>query len=151
MKLLLIDSNIVFSAIVNPESKIGEILFDSEETFEFCSVELLVKEVDGFNDKLLARNLNIEEIETAKERIYEVIELYEEGAISFDTWMKALRLVRDTDIDDIAFVALSLYLAIPIWTGDKKLINGLAEKGYYECLTTEDVYELKNIIESSNP
>lgn len=150
MKLLLIDSNIVFSAILNPESRIGEILLNSQETFEFCSVELLQEEINRLTDKFLEYGLGLEQVEVTKEEVYELINFYSEEIISFEVWLKAIRLVRDTDMDDVAFVALSLYFDAPIWTGDKKLIKGLREKGYDKCLTTDEVYDLKNIIESSN-
>jgi predicted nucleic acid-binding protein len=34
------------------------------------------------------------------------------------------------DINDIPFIALSVELKIPLWTGDKKLKEGLKLKGF---------------------
>ena len=40
-------------------------------------------------------------------------------------------LCKDIDVHDIPFLSLALELNLPLWTGDKKLKNGLLGKGYY--------------------
>ncbi|MDR1739210.1 MAG: hypothetical protein LBR45_00425 [Bacteroidales bacterium] len=47
-------------------------------------------------------------------------------------------LVADIDFDDFAFVALSEHLDALLWTGDKKLLNGLQQKGYKCIISTAD-------------
>ena len=46
--------------------------------------------------------------------------------IPFEEWIKALRLVRDIDKDDINFVALNNFINQILWTGDTGLYNGSA-------------------------
>ncbi len=38
---VVVDSNIVFSAMLNPESSIGDIILNSQETFTFYGCEYL--------------------------------------------------------------------------------------------------------------
>jgi len=45
---------------------------------------------------------------------------------------KAYDLCFDVDIKDTPFVSLSIDLAIPLWTGDKKLKDGLKQKGFHD-------------------
>jgi predicted nucleic acid-binding protein len=45
-------------------------------------------------------------------------------------WEEVEALVSDIDVDDIVFVALSLYLQACLWTGDIVLYNGLKAKGF---------------------
>ena len=42
---------------------------------------------------------------------------------------------------DSAFLALSIEFDVPLWTNDKKLIQGLAAKGYKKIITTEEIFE----------
>ena len=65
------------------------------------------------------------QIEQSIEQVFSCIKFISEEIIPFEVWQKALRLVRDVDIDDIAFVALSEYEGVKLWTGDKELITGL--------------------------
>ena len=51
-------------------------------------------------------------------------------------------LVSGIDNDDALFVALNNHLAANLWTGDKRLINGLKKKGYTRILATDDIYEI---------
>ena len=44
------------------------------------------------------------------------------------------------DIDDTPFVAINDYLRGKLWTGDKRLINGLIAKRYRRIVTTNDLY-----------
>jgi predicted nucleic acid-binding protein len=43
---------------------------------------------------------------------------------------RAYDLCKDVDIKDTPFIALAIDLGIPIWTGDKKLKDGLKLKGF---------------------
>ena len=56
-------------------------------------------------------------------------------------------MVRDVDMNDIAFVALSEYEAVKLWTGDKELIAGLTAKGFQNCITTKEMIELRRALE----
>ena len=72
-----------------------------------------------------ATSLSQVQIEQSIEQVFSCIKFISEEIIPFEVWQKALRLVRDVDIDDIAFVALSEYEGVKLWTGDKELITGL--------------------------
>lgn len=55
-------------------------------------------------------------------------------------YKKALELCNSVDVDDTAFVAITYYVKGRLWTGDKKLINGLKESNYLRIITTEELY-----------
>jgi predicted nucleic acid-binding protein len=55
-------------------------------------------------------------------------------------YKNAYELCNSIDIDDTAFIAFTNYFIGKLWTGDKKLINGLAKKKYIRVITTEELY-----------
>lgn len=62
-------------------------------------------------------------------------------------WAKAANLVRDIDMDDIAFVTLAEFLGLKLWTGDRALIKGLARKGYTNFIITDELFKLRTLLE----
>lgn len=44
---------------------------------------------------------------------------------------------------DAPFIALALELDAPLWTGDKKLITGLAKKGIDWILSTDVISKIR--------
>ncbi|MDN4165373.1 PIN domain-containing protein [Cytophagales bacterium LB-30] len=74
--------------------------------------------------------------------ITERITFVDEILLSDKDIQKALHLVNDIDEEDALFVALANHLKSKLWTGDKKLIKGLKEKGYNKTLSTEELYQL---------
>lgn len=55
--------------------------------------------------------------------------------------IEAEEILKDIDIDDTVFLALANFLSAKIWTGDKKLIDGLTKKGIRSTIITEELYK----------
>jgi len=146
---IVVDTNIAFSGILNTDGKIGDLLMNSFQIFEFYSCQYLRQEIHKHQDKLLEiSKLSSEELKESKFQIFNCIEFISEEQIEFVFWTKAAQLVRDVDMDDIAFVALNQYLEdARLWTGDKQLLEGLRAKGYKKCISTEELFELRRKIE----
>jgi predicted nucleic acid-binding protein len=77
----------------------------------------------------------------AKE-LFSVITVVPRLAISEESQRKAVVLCRDIDPKDSPYLALSIELFIPLWSNDKKLMQGLIRKGYKRIITTEEIFEL---------
>ena len=140
---IIVDSNIVFSAILNTKSKIGQLIINSSSFFDFYSVQLLKAEIiehkskilriTGFSDNQFAE---IFQLVTCK------IKFVDDILLSDKDLNKALNLVAGIDTDDAMFVALTNRMLATLWTGDKQLIKGLKKKGYSRIISTEDLYAL---------
>ncbi|CAD5258102.1 MULTISPECIES: PIN domain-containing protein [unclassified Imperialibacter] len=50
---LVVDTNILFSALLNSEGKIGHLLFNSLHVFEFYSVNFLKEEIKEHQRKIM--------------------------------------------------------------------------------------------------
>jgi predicted nucleic acid-binding protein len=78
--------------------------------------------------------------------IYKQVDFFSESTIPFEFWQKTADFVRDVDMDDISHVALSLFLDIKLWTGDKLLIGGVTKKGFTNFITTQELLQLRRVI-----
>ena len=67
------------------------------------------------------------------------IEFQSESLLPSDILEKARLLVDDIDPRDVYYVALTLYLQGRLWTGDRKLAEGLQKKGVSFLCSTADL------------
>jgi len=140
MKIIIVDTNIIFSAILNAQSNIGEILFNNNEQFEFYTSDYLREEIERHLKKIIALSKSSEEqVHEIIFQIYKRIHFISDQQIPYQHWAESAPLVRDIDMDDLPFVALTSYLEGMLWTGDVKLLNGLRAKGYQKCISTEEL------------
>ena len=126
---VVIDTNLLFSALIPKASKIREILFESN--LKFYSPNILISEIYKHKDKLIKHSkLTESEFYLYFNGIIELIKFIPTDFIGLESRQKAYDLCHDVDIKDTPFLALSIELAIPLWTGDKKLKEGLRKRGF---------------------
>ncbi|MCW5927934.1 MAG: hypothetical protein KIT80_13550 [Chitinophagaceae bacterium] len=124
--ILVVDSNIVFSALLNPSSVIGEILIDVSNKFQFCAPEMMKYELDKYEEKIKRYSkLSTSEVSMLKDIIYSSMNFISEDLISQTNWKKAFELTKQIDEKDTPFIALALELNTKLWSGDKKLQTGI--------------------------
>lgn len=142
MTKLIVDSNIIFIAILNVNSQIGQILLTSDKFYDFYAPKYVRDEIFKHQEKLkkIAKLDNNEFLEVY-ELILKNITVLDHSIAGKSNYKKALELCKDVDLDDIPFVAFSLYLKCKLWTGDKKLIKGLKENGFNKIVTTNDLFD----------
>ncbi|MDR3180553.1 MAG: hypothetical protein LBT61_01320 [Prevotellaceae bacterium] len=144
---IIVDTNVVFSALLNTNSRIGRLLLDTRSKFEFYSCKYLQKEIHRHIDKIrqysgLNNDDLFELISIVESRIFFI----DEELLPTSIITEAQAWVSDIDFDDFAFVAIAAHLDALLWTGDKKLISGLRQKGYSRLVTTTDLW---NIVEEA--
>ena len=124
---VVVDTNLIFSALIPKASKIREILFERNMTF--YSPNFLISEIYIHKDKLLrSSKLTETEFYLYFNEIIERIKFIPIDYIGDESRQKAYDLCKDVDIKDTPFIALD----IPIWTRDKKLKDGLRLKGFHD-------------------
>ena len=147
-KSFVLDSNIIFSAILNRHSPIGKFIMVSNAINvklyapEYLSIEIeryvpKIMQISGMDEAELRRILWI---------VYEKIEFVSDQVIPFEYYAKSIPLVREADMDDVVFVALNEYLnSTLLWTGDKELYEMLEKKGYDKIITFSEIKEMFGI------
>lgn len=141
---IIVDANIVFSGILNSEGKIGDLLINSQNHFDFIAPEFLREEIYKHYSKLSKiSGLSFSRIREAEYQICKDIIFISENQIERQTWMIAEALVRDIDPNDTHYIAYSKHFNCKIWSGDKELIKGLQGKGFTQFISTKELYELR--------
>jgi predicted nucleic acid-binding protein len=140
---IIVDTNIVFSALLNSNNKIGRLLLDSRDKFHFYSCKYLQKEIRRHTSKIKQySSLNNDDLAELITLVESRIFFLDEELLPPTIIAEAKELVADIDFDDFAFVATAKYLDAWLWTGDKKLSLGLRQKGYNRIVSTSDLLEI---------
>lgn len=133
---IIVDSNIVFSAILNSQSKIGQLIINGSKYFSFFTVGLLKEEILQHKNKILSiSGFTPQQFEKSFIILTNRIKFVDEILISDKDFEKAANLVAGIDEKDALFVALTNHLNAKLWTGDKKLVLGLKKKGYTRTIS----------------
>lgn len=142
---IVIDTNIVFSAILNTNSKVARILLQPKKRYNFYSTDQLLSEIEEHKDKIKKiSNYSDLELNRIITLITNKIRFINQRLISKEAYQLAESLTSTVDIDDTEFVALAEHLKGKLWSGDKELQRGLSKKGWNKFISTEEL--LKNIV-----
>jgi len=139
--IIVVDTNIVFSTVLNSIGKIGDILLEPNNYIKFYSTDLLKLEISTHKDKIIKLSRQSEQqIDRIISIITKRINFIDIELIPKSILFETENILSDIDIDDTEFVSLAKYLNCYLWTGDKKLINGLKNKGLDICISTDDLF-----------
>ena len=141
--IIVVDTNILFSACLTPQGRIFEILFNPPAYAQLISGHYAIEELSAHKDKLVSLSKRpTEKIDVLIAAILKQIDFYYEETIESRHRQKADRLTKEVDSNDISFVALSLQTDALLWTGYKKLATHLKVKGFDRVVDTNRLYEL---------
>lgn len=142
---LVVDSNIIISGLITPNRTISKlILNDLSNGSLVCPAFLFEEVISKFNKIKKITKLGDEQLNKLIFRLFKRIDFIDNDLIEFKHQKKAYDLVKDIDKKDLLFVALSLQMGYKLWTGDKKLLFGLSEKGFKNIIDTRQVLEQIN-------
>lgn len=142
---LIIDANIVFSAILNTNGKIADLLLNSNDKLSFLAPSFLRSEIRKHHSKISkVSKLKPSEILDLEFLLFNKIIFMSEEILDDWAWERAFELTKDIDEKDTPYVAFGLFFECKIWTGDKKLLSGLSKKGFDEIILTNDLYAIVN-------
>jgi len=130
MKIIIPDSNVVFSSLRQKDSKLISLLEEGGD-FAFYTPNFLVVELFKHRERLRAKSkLNEDEFLEVLNGIVQKINFFNETFISVGNFIAAYRLCKDIDPKDTVFVALTFELEGQLWTRDEELRRGLLKKGF---------------------
>jgi predicted nucleic acid-binding protein len=146
---IIVDTNIIFSAILNSSSRTGKILINSKDYFTFYTCDFLRTELFKHRNKIQSlTGLSESEAEELELLVTKNITYINEKLIPNKIISSTETLLRNIDLGDVPFVAMTKYLKGKLWTGDKKLLTGLKSKNFNETITTAELSKLLDKLES---
>lgn len=145
---IIVDTNIVFSAILNSSGRIGKILLNSKQHFQFYSCDYLRVEIQKHRGKLLKlTKLSEGKLLELENLIIHNITFINEGLLPQELLIATEILLKSIDPNDTPFVALATHLEGKLWTGDLQLYNGLKSNHFKDIILTIDLSHLLDELE----
>ena len=130
MKKVIVDTNILFSALLGKSKKFRDILL-SEESLTFYTCKFVIVELFKHKEKI--QRFSSLEDDAILELLYTLlkrINIIDESNITLESRLKAFELCKDIDEKDTPHVAITIELDGLLWTGDKELKEKLKLKGF---------------------
>ena len=125
---IIVDTNIVFSAILNTNSKIARIFFQPKTGFNFYSTIKLLEEIEEHKTKIQSlTKLSNTELDRIITLVTNRIRFINYNLIPIEIYNYAEKLTQDVDIDDTEFIALTEH------------IKGISKKNWNKFITTEEL------------
>lgn len=141
---IVVDTNIIFSVLLNSNGTIGDLLFNSDRQFEFYSCGYMRHEIQKHWERLKKiSKLSDEQLQTSYTQVALKLRFINEEIIPLETWLISEAITKEIDPDDTDFVALTKFLRATLWTGDKVLYNGLKKAGFKKTLNTAELLALR--------
>lgn len=143
MRNIVVDANVVISGLITAGGKSASVLLAPTPSIQLVSCHFL--HIELFKHKARIQQFSGLSDDDLIELLYELlshITFVNEAYIPFSYWQQAHRLLENIDPNDTPYLALCIHLNAHLWTGDRKMISGLAEKGFDQCITTGQLLSL---------
>ncbi len=128
-KPVIVDTNILFSALLSTESNFTKLLLTSQH--QFFVIEQVLVELFKYKEKIISfSKLSEDDIVRLLHVLLKRLNLYKEDLIAQENRQTAYILCSDVDEADAPHLALTLELKGLLWTGDNNLKEGLKRKGF---------------------
>lgn len=131
---VVVDANILFSALLRQDSKFTQLLLTSKHPFFVC--EATIVELFKHKERIIALSkLSETEVVQLFYLLLRHLTVAKEQLIPPIVRRQAYALCADIDEADTPHVALTLHLGGLLWTGDRRLKTGLEQKGFHAFFT----------------
>ncbi len=141
---IVVDTNIIFSALLNSNGNIGDLIFNSNKDFEFYSCSYMRYEIQKHWERLKKiSKLSQQDLEISYTLVISKLNFINEEIIPAETWLASEQITKGIDIDDTDFVAVTKFLKATLWTGDKILYKGLKKLNFKKVMNTAELLALR--------
>ncbi len=104
---IVVDTNIIFSSLLNPSGKISDLLINSNDFFKFFAPDFAVTELQKHNSKLLKTSgYTQEELNFLMRMIFKKVELVDLNILSKESKTEAIQITASIDKYDAPFIGV---------------------------------------------
>ena len=140
MVTVVVDTNILFSALISPSGNIAKLLTSPSLPIKRVTCHYTMVELFKHQAKIIKNSKkSFDQIVDDYYTLLSGLELHNEALIAKNHWQEAERLTTGVDAFDIAYVALTLQTGGVLWTGDRKLTTHLHTMGFTQTVSTSDL------------
>lgn len=126
---VVVDTNVLFSILLRRGSAQASVLLGPEYEFYVC--ESVLVELFKHKEKIVRlSHLAEADVLLMLHSLLRRLQIYKEDLITPESLRTAYALCSGVDEDDTPHVALAIELRALLWTGDKRLRQGLQAKGF---------------------
>ena len=144
---IIIDTNIIFSCLLNSNNEFSKIIFFPNENIDFYSCSFMLDEISKHWDKLKKYSkLDDKLLHAIYLKILSRINFINENFIPSEIWRESESNISNIDIHDVDFVALTYYLKGSLWTSDKKLLEHLRKNNFVDVISTSELKDKLNLV-----
>jgi len=130
LKTVIVDTNILFSALLGKSKKFRDVLLTEKNT-TFYSCKFVIVELFKHKEKIQKySSLEEDEILELLYGFLKRINFFDEDSVTVESRQKAYDLCKDVDEKDIPYLSITIELNGLLWTSDKTLREGLEGKGF---------------------
>ena len=119
--IIIIDTNIVFSAVLNINSTIAKLILKYDDVFDFKTSSFLKYEIEKHKFKLgKISGLNNDKLNISISLIFDKIDFVDNKEIPLKNRYEGYELCKGIDENDFLFISLNeSFDNSLLWTGDK--------------------------------
>ncbi|WP_462249517.1 PIN domain-containing protein [Ferruginibacter sp.] len=137
--VVIVDANILISAILNINGRIADLIFSNSSTIDFVVPAFIQTELKAKQKKICSENnITTGQFNQNALLLLTQILIINDDEISDAMFEKAFELTKNIDPKDTIYVALAISLDALFLTGDLKLIRALNRKGFSHLITPTD-------------
>ncbi len=140
MRDYVIDANVLMSIVISGKSIYKPLL----DYYNFIMPEFGLVEIDKYKNLIFDKSkMQPAELITYSYSIFSSVTILPNYVMNDDIVKTAIELVKEIDIKDVSYIALSMQLDLILLTRDKKLFEGTQKRKYRKVMYFDDF--LKNI------
>ncbi len=140
---IVIDSNILFSILIKPDGKTSTLFESLKSSHIFYLSDASFKEINKHQNKLIkVSKLSVDNFEKLKITLISQLTIIPSTFITKEAIIDAYHFVSGIDIDDLPFVAASIFIDGYLWSGDKVLYRGLINRGVKKIFNSTTILML---------